>query len=88
MGVPLPTSFRYMLGFSLLILLAGFCDIDMPVYLLCSLVGLCGISSGLMQSISAFSEVCYVQMPKLLHSVYVPGISQELRPLVVEHFPW
>eukprot|EP00913_Durusdinium_trenchii_P008443 g7928.t1 len=43
----------YMLGFSLLILLAGFCDIDMPVYLLCSLVGLCGISSGLMQSMVA-----------------------------------
>lgn len=43
----------YMLGFCLLILLAGSCHIEIPVGFLCFLVGLCGIASGVMQSMIA-----------------------------------
>jgi len=43
----------YMLSFCILILIVGSLHIDIPVGLLCLLVGFCGIASGVMQSMIA-----------------------------------
>ena len=60
------------LGFCILILLAGSCDIEIPVGLLCFLVGLCGIASGVMQSGPRRFELVDAFLGHFEREVYCP----------------